>query len=522
MPTPARLAALLLFKSGVMSDARANYQELIRSLRETALLESAGSILGWDERVNLPPKGTAFRAEQLGLLARLTHERFTSPRIGELIASVEASDLVKDPESDEAATVRELRRSYDRQTKLPTDLVEELTKTASLAEAVWVEARQKSDFKLFEPWLRRTIDLKRRQASCIGYKDNPYDALLDGYEPDETAANVARIFAGLRTSLVELVGKITSSGRTPPTAILERNYPVARQEQLARSVAGLIGFDFQSGRLDVTVHPFASGIGPGDTRITTRYDENDFGNAFFGTMHETGHALYEQGLPKDRHFGLPLGESISLGIHESQSRMWENLVGRSRAFWRFFLPQTKAMFAPTLDDVTEDQWVWAVNAVRPSLIRTEADEATYNLHIMLRFELEQALLRDEVSVGDVPAAWNERMRQYLGITPPNDAAGCLQDVHWAAGLQGYFPTYALGNLYAAQLFEQARKELGDLDAMFARGEFRPLLQWLRTNVHRHGKRYSARQLVKKVTGNDLSPDALMRHLARKAADLYGV
>ncbi|WP_428936996.1 carboxypeptidase M32 [Fontivita pretiosa] len=500
------------------------YRRLVQTLRHVALLDSIGSLLGWDERTHLPPRGTAHRADQLGLIARLTHEQFTSPRIDELLREVEHSTLFQSgPEdADLVVNVRETRRLYDRARKLPTELVEEMTRTAVLAEAAWVEARRKSDFASFEPWLAKTLELKRREAECVGYRSNPYDALLDAYEPRETADGVQRVFDSFRDRLVELVGRVTSCGRKAPVQILHRKYPTALQQQFARDAAVAIGFDFDAGRLDVTVHPFCTGIGPGDTRLTTRYDENYFGDGFFSVLHEAGHGLYEQGLPKAEHFGLPVADSVSLGIHESQSRLWENFVGRSRAFWRYFFPKARDTFGDTLNDVSEDQWLWAINDIQPSLIRTEADEATYNLHIMLRFELEQAMLRDELKPRDLPAAWNQRMRQYLGLTPPDDARGCLQDIHWAGGAIGYFPTYSLGNLYAAQFFEQAHKDLGDLDGMFARGEFAPLLNWLREKIHRHGKRYSARQLVKRVTGSDLSADALMRHLARKASEYYGV
>jgi carboxypeptidase Taq len=299
------------------------------------------------------------------------------------------------------------------------------------------------------------------------------------------------------------------------------NYPKAAQEALAREAAAAIGFDFNAGRLDVSLHPFCSGLGPGDTRMTTRYDERYFVDAFFGVLHETGHALYNQGLPAD-HFGTPRGEDVSLGIHESQSRMWENLVGRSRSFWQYFLPKARASFPEALAGVSDDDWYFAVNDVRPSLIRTEADEATYNLHVLLRFEIERALLRKELSPADLPGAWNEKMRQYFGLTPPDDARGCLQDIHWSGGAVGYFPTYTLGNLYAAQFFEKAREDLGDLDAQFARGDFAPLLGWLRKNIHSQGKRYTPPKLVQKVTGKPLSAEPLLRHLRRKAAELYGV
>jgi len=331
---------------------------------------------------------------------------------------------------------------------------------------------------------------------------------------------VRTMFAGVRGPLVELVRKIVDAGRKPPIEILERKYPAAGQEKLSREASAAIGFDYEAGRLDVSLHPFCSGIGPGDTRMTTRYDENYFGDAFFGVLHETGHGLYDQGLDRT-HFGTPRGDAVSLGIHESQSRMWENLVGRSRAFWKFFLPKARAVFGDTLKDVSDDDWYFAINDVRPSLIRTESDETTYNLHVLLRFELEEAMLRRDLSAADLPGAWTEKMNYYLGITPPDDAKGCLQDIHWSGGAIGYFPTYTLGNLYAAQFFEKARQDLGDLDAQFAAGNFKPLLDWLRTNVHRPGKAYRPRELVKRVTGKEPSAEALLRHLGKKA-QLYGI
>jgi len=505
-----------------MASAQQSYVQLVAALREIALLNSVSSVLGWDERTQLPPKGAEHRSNQSALLARMAHEQFTSPRIGELLAGVEGSELVRDPHSDAAVNVRETRRRYDRQRKLPASLVEEMEKTAVLAQQAWVEARKKSDYAMFRPWLEKTLGLKKREAECVGYDGgHVYDALLDPFEPHETTAGLRRVFESLREPLVELIGRITSSGRKAPVEILERHYPAAAQEKLAREAAAAVGFDFQAGRLDVSVHPFCSGLGPGDTRLTTRYDERYFGDAFFGVLHETGHGLYDQGLPAE-HFGTPLGNSISLGIHESQSRMWENFVGRSRSFWRHFFPKAKEAFGQTLADVGEEQWVFAVNDVRPSFIRTESDEATYNLHVLLRFELEQAMLTGDLGLGDLPAAWNERMEEYLGITPPDDARGCLQDIHWSGGAIGYFPTYTLGNLYAAQFFEQAKKELGDLDGSFAGGDFAPLLGWLRKNIHSQGERYTARDLVKRVTGRDLSAEPLLNHLRAKAAELYGV
>lgn len=498
------------------------YAGLITTVKEIALLASSASVLNWDEETHMPPKAAEHRANQSSLLARLTHEQFTAPKVGEMLSAVEQADaVVRDRDGDMAVNVRELRRNYDRATKIPPKLVEEMSRTAVLAHQAWIEARRKSDFATFGPWLAKTLDLKRQEAACISPDGNRYDALLDEYEPGETVANLALVFESLRDPLIDLVGRITGSGKRAPIEILERVYPADVQERLSRDAAKKIGFDFDAGRLDVSVHPFCTDLGPGDVRITTRYDEKVFGDAFFGVLHEVGHALYEQGLPAG-HWGTPLGEAISLGIHESQSRMWENLVGRSRSFWKHFFPKMQYAFPEQLAGVTPEQWHFAINDVRPSFIRTESDETTYNLHVLLRFEMEQAMLGGDLSVDEVPAAWNERMKKYFGLTPPDDASGCLQDVHWSHGSIGYFPTYTLGNLYAAQFFEQAKTDLGDLDDQFSRGEFAALLYWLRDRIHQHGKRFRAPELVRKVTGKALSAEPLLAHLRRNAAELYGV
>ena len=497
------------------------YDELIRRMKEIDLLGNCAGLLGWDQRTYMPPKASGYRAEQLALLSGMTHQRFTAPEIGDLLGEVAGSALVSDPESAPAVNVREWRRAYGRMTRLPQALVEEMTRTCSLAHDAWTEARKAFDFPKFRPWLEKVVALKRQEADAYGYEHHPYDALLEDYEPGETAANLTRVFAALRADLVKLIGDVVGSGRRPDAAILRRDYPVDRQAAFGRMAASAIGFDFEAGRLDVTVHPFCSGLGAGDTRMTTRYDARDLGQAQFGTLHKTGHGLYDQGLDPAHH-GTPMGSSVSLGIHESQSRMWENFVGRSRSFWTHFFPMARHMFHESLGGVSADDLHFAINDVRPSFIRVEADEATYNLHILLRFELEQALLTGDLKAGDAPGAWNERFKKYFDLTPPDAAQGCLQDVHWSSGGIGYFPTYSLGNLYAAQFFAQAGKDLGDLDAQFSRGEFRPLLDWLRTHIHRQGMRYTAGQLVERITGKSLSHEPLMAHLRTKYGALYGI
>jgi carboxypeptidase Taq len=504
-----------------MADPQLAYQELVSWLRGTAILGSCASVLGWDEQTYLPSAGAELRSEQLAMLAGLTHERATAPRIGELLSELEHSRLLaEDP--DIAVNVRESRRTYDRVTKLPRALVEELSRTTTLAQAAWVEARKKTDFAKFQPWLEKMVSLKREQAAALGFGDGvPYDALLDEFEPGASSREIAATFASLREDLVNLVAEIQASSRRPDVSLLSRSYPLEAQKQFVESAARAIGFDFEAGRLDIAAHPFCSGMGPGDCRLTTRYNERHFPGAFFGVLHEAGHGLYEQGLNRAA-FGTPLGETVSLGIHESQSRLWENFVGRSRAFWQHFFAPAQRAFPEALANVALDDWYAAINDVRPSFIRVEADEVTYNLHIMLRFELEQPLIAGDLHPAELPSVWNEAFEKFFGLTPPDDARGCLQDIHWSAGLFGYFPTYSLGNMYAAQFYEAAERELGDLAALFARGEFRPLLDWLRRNIHSHGKRFRATELIQHVAGESLSHRSLMSHLRRKFGPLYGM
>ena len=505
-----------------MPNVEKSYEELLSLLREAALLNSCASVLGWDEQTNLPPAGSQHRAEQLGLLAGLTHERATSPRIGELLSELEQCGSLGDVDSPMAVNVREARHAYDRSTKLPRALVEELSQTTALAQHAWVSARKKSDFAEFLPWFEKVVSLKRQQAEAIGYNGGvPYDALLDEFEPGASSIEIAAAFRPLRDELVKLVTAIKGSSRQPDANLLRRRFPIEAQKKFAEEAARKIGFDFDAGRLDIAAHPFCSGLGPGDCRLTTRYNEQHFPGAFLGTMHEAGHGMYEQGVSKAA-FGSPMGETVSLGIHESQSRLWENFVGRSRPFWQHFFGLAQRAFADSLSDVTFDAWYAAINDVRPSFIRVEADEVTYNLHIMLRFELEQPLISGDLKPADVPQAWNESFTRYFGITPPDAARGCLQDIHWSAGLIGYFPTYSLGNMYAAQFFVAAQRDLGDLSVPFTNGNFQPLLDWLRTNIHRRGKQLRANRLVQAITGQPLSHQPLVDHLHRKFDELYGL
>ena len=502
------------------------FDELCILARQAALLESIEAVLGWDERTYMPPAAGEHRAEQMTFISGEVHKRRTSPRVGELLALLAGTELAKDPHSDSGTTIRQLQRDYDKRIKLPQSLVEELTRASVLGQQAWVKARAANDFASFAPHVEKLYTLKRQQAECLGYRDHPYDALLDDFEPLARTTEVAAVLVALRDELAPLVQAIMQSGRRAPVEVLSRRYPRADQEAFGKAAAAAIGFDFQRGRLDVTHHPFCSGLGPHDSRITTRYDERFFPGAFFGILHEAGHGIYDQGLRTEQ-FGLPPGMYVSLGIHESQSRMWENLVGRSRAFWQHFFPKWAKAFPAAAEGVSPDELFWAINHVQPSLIRVEADEATYNLHIIIRFELEQALLSGDLPVADLPGAWRDKYRQYLGIEPQSDADGCLQDIHWSAALIGYFPTYSLGNLYASQFFEQADRDLGGgapggLDRQFARGDFAPLRDWLGRNIHQRGQCYSAAELVQLVTGQPLSHAPLMRHLRGKLSPLYGL
>ncbi|MDY3552904.1 carboxypeptidase M32 [Gemmata sp. JC717] len=502
--------------------AAESYSELLRRSKELGVLNSCAAALGWDHQTYMPTKGAALRGEQMALLAALSHQKLTDPKNGELLAAVEGTDLVTDPEGDAGANVREWRRGYDRATKIPQSLVEELARVTTQAQQVWEQAKKKNDYASFRPLLEQVVKLKREEAAAVGFKDHPYNALIEEYEPGTTVAELKVLFAGLTAELAPLVKKIVAAPKQPDKGVLERDFPIDRQKVFAEAAAAAIGFDFAGGRLDTTAHPFCSGFGPGDCRITTRYNPKFFNEAFFGVLHETGHAMYEQNLPA-AHFGTPLGVACSFGIHESQSRLWENQVGRGRPFWEHFFPRLKQTFPTALADVAPEAFYFAVNEVKPSLIRVEADEATYNLHIALRFELELALLSGDLKPADLPGAWNERFEALFGLRVPDDARGCLQDIHWSFGGIGYFPTYTLGNLYAAQLMNAVRREFGPgLDDDFRRGDFSRLKNWLNQHVYAHGQRFRAGELCRRATGAPLSPKPFLSYLNEKFGGLYGV
>jgi carboxypeptidase Taq len=490
------------------------YAELVRRSRDKTLLSSCLDLLAWDEEVCMPRGGVRHRSEQQALLAGLVHDRGTEPDYDDLLSSVEGSSLVSDPASPSAVNVRELRRDYDRERRIPRRLVEESARVRALASQAWADARKNDDFKSFAPWLDRVFALAREEADAVGYVGVRYDALLDNYEPGMTTDQVSALFTDLETQLVPMVAALRDESVIAPDDVRNREFPVDRQHLFMEGVAAALGFDLESGRLDVVQHPFCSKIGPGDVRVALRYFPRNFAGGFFALVHEVGHALYDQGLDPE-HYGTPMGEPVSLGIHESQSRLWENYVGRSHGFWGHFYPQLQSAFHDALHDIPLEKFRRAINRVSPGLIRVQADELTYNLHIVIRFELERALLSGDLLAPDLPGAWNELYQRRLGITPKDDTTGCLQDIHWSDGLIGYFPTYTLGNVYAAQLFAAAERVIGPLEEAFAEGDFRSLRAWLVEHVHRHGKRYKAAEVIERATGSAPDPSALIESLSRR-------
>jgi carboxypeptidase Taq len=492
------------------------YAELVQLSRENSVAASCLHLLQWDEEICMPRGGVAHRSEQTAFLAGIVHDRSTNPRYGELLEIIEESPLVSDPVSPEAVNVREMRRNFDRERKLPKRLVEEFARVKSIASQTWAEAKENDDFKSFAPLLDKMFALSREEADAVGYEADRYDALLDVYEPGMTADLVSKLFTKLEPRLAPLVKAISERQAPPRDDLLTREFPPDRQRVFMEEVAAEIGFDLQGGRLDPGHHPFCSTIGPGDVRLSLWYLPQNFTRGFLALTHEVGHALYEQGL-EPQHYGTPMGEARSLGVHESQSRMWENHVGRTLGFWKHFYPRVLGAFPEVLNDVPLDTFRSAINHVSPGVIRVGADEVTYDLHIMIRFDLERALLSGDLHANDVPGAWSELYSRRLGVAPTDDKTGCLQDIHWAAGLIGYFPTYTLGNVYAAQLFAAADEQVGPLEEAFERGDFRILREWLRENIHRHGQRYRAPELIERVTGRPPDPSAMIDSLTRRYA-----
>jgi carboxypeptidase Taq len=512
---------------------RKELERLIELDREIGLLGHIDALLGWDQETYMPAKAVGERAEQMALVQSLAHERAVAGEIGELLAALgsTSSSPLGDPAlgERERAYLRALRRSYDRETKLPAELVAQLARETSLSQAAWVEARSKDDFSSFAPHLERMVELKRRQADCLAGGSTRsglpgstrYDALLDLFEPGCTQASLASTFARLRSELVELLGRIGSRPQVDDS-FLRRPCPASRQAAISEWLMERMSFDLSRGRLDTTAHPFTTTLGSDDVRITTRYLEGYFPSSVFSTVHEAGHALYELGIgPGPEYARTRLHDAASMAVHESQSRLWENMVGRSRAFWSGGYGRLAELAGAPLEGIGLEAFLRAINKVEPSLIRTEADEVTYCLHIVLRFELEAALIAGDLAVPDLPAAWKAKSRELLGLEPSDDASGCLQDVHWSAGLFGYFPSYALGNLYAAQLWSAMKKELPDLEGGIEAGDLGPLLSWLRKNIHEPGASFLPGELLRRATGSELDPSHFTAYLGEKYSRIYG-
>ncbi len=495
-----------------MSDS---YERLIAKLKRAHTLGTVAGLLGWDEQVNLPADSADQRAEQLALLSELQHAAASDAEIGELLGKLEGG--ANSRTADEAVVVRAARRDYDRVTKLPAEFVAEKARLSSVAYHAWAGAKAKSDFAAYAPYLEKHLALAKREAAYLGWGDRPYDYAIDKHDPGMTALKITALFTELKAGLVPLVRAVAASPIKARPDIF-KGFPVEAQREFLREATERLGFNYRRGRIDVSLHPFCEGAGA-DIRMTTRFDANNPLDSLFSSIHETGHGLYEQGLPLGLQ-GTPLGQNAGMGVHESQSRLWENQVSRSRAFWTFFEPRFREKFPAQLAAVSSDDLYFAVNEVAPTLIRVDSDEVHYNLHILLRFELEQRLFRGDLAVADLPAAWNALSQELLGLTPVSDKTGVLQDVHWSSGAFGYFPSYCLGNMIAAQLWFTVFKTLPGLEADFARGDFSRLLSWLRKNIHEQGRRYDTLALVEHVTGEELMPKYLLRYLQERYAPLY--
>jgi carboxypeptidase Taq len=488
------------------------YKEILQMYDEVSVIGEISSQLTWDQHTYMPKKAAAMRGGQGAFLSTLSHRKITDPRIGILLDKLEGQEL----DEEKNAVVREIRRTYTRKTAVPEELEAEIAKLEPISMQSWIEAKSRGDFKLFASDLEKMLDLKMQVAEKVGYSDTPYDAMLEDHEPYTLTRQVKEVFERLRKKMVPIVEKIVYAEKDE--IVIKGDFPKDSQESFYRKILIDMGYDFDGGRLDETEHPFTIGSGD-DTRITTHYHEKDPSPALFSCIHEGGHALYEQGFLEE-HYHTPLGEACSLGIHESQSRMWENLIGRSYHFWKHYYSGFQEAL-PTFSNVPLPVFYEAINQVKPSLIRTQADEVTYNLHILIRFEIEIDIFEGRIDINEIPQAWNDKYENYLGIRPDNDSVGCLQDIHWSMGAFGYFPTYALGNLYGSQFFDHMKQDL-DVDGLMENGDLRPILSWLRTNIHHRGKLYPASELVKVVTGNRLDEDHFINYLKAKFGPIYEI
>jgi len=504
------------------SEATKHYQNIFEKSRHSRILSSISALLDWDQETYMPIGAATIRSEQMKVLAGLIHKSRTSPSfakaLSQLIDLKSGEILVKGLSSPQKAAVKQWHRDYVKETCLPSSFVEEFAQVCSQSVTVWRSAKNQNTFHTFAPYLDKLVYMNRKKAELLGYENHPYDALLDLYEPDTTTAEIEGLFNSLKKSLLSLLKKIKQA-KPIDNSFLYGKFEEKKQLALSAFLMEALGHDKSKGRLDISSHPFSTGMHPTDSRITTRIHPTSLISNISTTLHECGHGLYEMGLSEE-HYGSPLGEPISLGIHESQSRWWETLIGQSSSFWKYFLPVLKKAFPKELESITVDKIYRAVNKVHPSLIRVESDEVTYSLHVILRFELEKELIEGSLSVRDIPEAWNAKMQELLGVTPSNNTEGCLQDIHWAMGAFGYFPTYTLGNLYAAHLFTAFEHDHPTWQNRLAKGDLLFIKQWLNTHIHQYGRQYGSKELLKKVTGKAFSADAFNHYINRKYTDLY--
>ncbi len=489
-------------------------------LAESQNLTDASAVLDWDRETYMPDGGAEARGDIMGTLEKISHEKFTSDEVGKLLDELIPLAESLDPNSDDARLIKVSKRKFDKDTKVPSEMIEEKAKLTTVGNMAWRKARENNDFPLFAPHLEKLLDWNLRYVNLFGPYDHIYDPLLDDYEPNMKTADVKKIFNNLRPQQVEIIDAISKKPEIDDS-VLHQNFPINIQTEMGHEILKAIGYDYNRGRMDEALHPFSTTFGYGDHRITVRYDENFFNPFLFSAMHEAGHAMYEQGISKDL-VQTPLYDGTSLAIHESQSRLWENLVGRSKPFWQWYFPKLQDRFPSQLENVDVDTFYKAINKVEPSLIRVEADEATYNLHVMLRLELEIDMMEGNIAIKDLPEAWNSRFEDYIGIVPKNNSEGVLQDVHWSFGLYGYFATYALGNLVSAQLWNKMLEDHPNVDEEMRQGDFSNIFKWMNNKVYQHGSKFEPQELVENITGNKIDGSAYIQYLKNKFGEIYNL
>lgn len=494
-------------------------KDFMNYVKKMASFNEAIGLMYWDLRTGAPKKGAEQRSEVIGMMSSEVFNMSVSNEMKEYLSTLSEEDTLKQLDEITRKTVEECQKDYDKNIKIPAEEYSEYVILSSKAESVWEEAKENNDFELFRPYLEKLVAFNQKFVEYWGYEGNKYNTLLDLYEPGVTVDMIDRVFGQLREHIVPLVKRVVEASDKPKTDFLFEHFPQDKQQAFSLEILKKMGYDFDAGRLDTTVHPFATGLNPGDVRVTTKYDEGDFRTAVFGTIHEGGHALYEQNISPDL-IGTPLCSGTSMGIHESQSLFWENFVGRHKSFWKDNYETLKSYSTGQFDDVSLEEYYRAINVAGPSLIRIEADEMTYSLHIMVRYEIEKGLINGDIEVKDLPAIWNEKMEEYLGITPDSDATGVLQDVHWSGGAFGYFPSYALGYIYAAQIKNAMKDDLSNFDELLESGNLLPIKEWLTENIHQHGKLKKPVEIIKDITGEGLNAEYLIEYLESKYEQVY--